>query len=52
MPQYKHIKLLENVERVLAIELLNASQALFFRRPKNISIFMRFYLVLGQKSQK
>ena len=33
-------KVLENVERILAIELLNASQALFFRTQKTSPFLM------------
>ena len=33
----KLVKVVENTERVLAIELLNAAQALEFRRPKHSS---------------
>jgi len=37
-------KLLENVERILAIELLNASQALGFRKPLKSSGFLESFL--------
>src|SRR5690606_9892770 len=36
--------LINNVERVLAIELLNASQALEFRKPKKSSPFIESFL--------
>ena len=36
-------QIIENVERILAIELLNASQALFFRT-KNTSPFLKSYI--------
>ena len=36
-------QIIENVERILAIELLNASQALFFRT-KNTSPFLNSYI--------
>jgi histidine ammonia-lyase len=37
-------KVVENVERILAIELLNASQALAFRAPKKSSEFLEMFL--------
>ena len=37
-------KLIENVERILAIELLNASQALHFRAPLKSSEFIEMFL--------
>jgi histidine ammonia-lyase len=36
--------LINNVERILAIELLNASQAIEFRRPKKTSTFLESFL--------
>ncbi|WP_430409416.1 histidine ammonia-lyase [Kordia sp.] len=39
-------KVIDNVERVLAIELLNASQALVFRAPLKSSEFIETYLLL------
>jgi histidine ammonia-lyase len=36
--------LINNVERILAIELLNASQALHFRKPLNSSAFIESFL--------
>ena len=36
----KCLRILENLETVLAIELLNASQAIEFRRPKKSSPFL------------
>ncbi|WP_461533134.1 histidine ammonia-lyase [Sinomicrobium sp.] len=40
----KCLKLLDNTERVLAIELLNASQALAFRKPERTSPFLEAVL--------
>ena len=40
----KAIKVVDNIERVLAIELLNASQALVFRAPLKSSEFIEAYL--------
>ena len=40
----KCLKIIENVERILAIELLNASQAIEFRRPKKSSDFIENFL--------
>ncbi|MEM6687693.1 MAG: histidine ammonia-lyase, partial [Bacteroidota bacterium] len=40
----KAIKVVDNVERVLAIELLNASQALAFRAPLKSSAFIESFL--------
>ncbi|WP_298513056.1 histidine ammonia-lyase [uncultured Kordia sp.] len=40
----KAIKVVDNVERVLAIELLNASQALVFRAPLKSSEFIETFL--------
>lgn len=40
----KCLKVVENVETVLAIELLNASQAIEFRRPKKTSPFLESLL--------
>nr|WP_321223157.1 histidine ammonia-lyase [uncultured Psychroserpens sp.] len=37
-------KVVDNVEKVLAIELLNASQALYFRKPLNSSPFINSFL--------
>jgi histidine ammonia-lyase len=37
-------KIIENVERILAIELLNASQALAFRAPLKSSHFLEMFL--------
>ena len=35
---------INNVERILAIELLNASQALYFRSPRTSSPFLETFL--------
>jgi histidine ammonia-lyase len=40
----KCFRILENLETVLAIELLNASQALEFRRPKKTSPFLESFV--------
>jgi histidine ammonia-lyase len=42
----KALKVVDNVERVLAIELLNASQALVFRAPMRSSEFIESFLQL------
>ena len=39
------IQLINNVERVLAIELLNASQAMYFRNPVNTSVFLDSFVM-------
>lgn len=43
------LKLVLNVERILAIELLNASQALAFRKPKKTSPFLEQLLTVYRK---
>src|SRR5690606_39682122 len=40
----KCLRLMDNVERILAIELLNASQALLFREPVKTSPFLEEFL--------
>jgi histidine ammonia-lyase len=40
----KALKIAENVERVLAIELFNASQAMEFRRPAKTSPYLESFL--------
>ncbi|WP_130734699.1 histidine ammonia-lyase [Flavobacterium sp. J27] len=40
----KTLRILENLERILAIELLNASQAIEFRRPLKSSNFIEMFL--------
>jgi histidine ammonia-lyase len=40
----KALKIAENVERVLAIELFNASQAMEFRRPAKTSPYLEDFL--------
>ncbi|RAR73907.1 histidine ammonia-lyase [Flavobacterium aciduliphilum] len=40
----KCFKVMENVERILAIELMNASQAIEFRRPLQSSAFIEMFL--------
>jgi histidine ammonia-lyase len=40
----KTLKIVENLERILAIELLNASQALEFRRPLKSSEFIEMFI--------
>jgi histidine ammonia-lyase len=40
----KCLKVMENVERILAIELLNASQAITYRRPLQSSAFIETFL--------
>lgn len=40
----KAFKVLENLERILAIELFNAAQALDFRKPKKTSPFLESFL--------
>jgi histidine ammonia-lyase len=42
-------QLIENVERILAIELFNASQALHFRKPMCTSQFLSAYLLAYKK---
>ncbi|MBC9798400.1 histidine ammonia-lyase [Sinomicrobium weinanense] len=45
----KCLRLLDNVERILAIELINASQALVFREPAQTSPFLREFLEAFRK---
>ncbi len=40
----KALKIVENVEKILSIELLNASQALHFRKPLKTSPFLEAFL--------
>jgi histidine ammonia-lyase len=40
----KCLKIMENLERILAIELMNASQAIEFRRPLQSSNFIEMFL--------
>lgn len=40
----KCLKVMENLERILAIELMNASQAIEFRRPLQSSDFLEMFL--------
>ena len=40
----KTLKIVENLERILAIELMNASQALEFRRPLKSSDFIEMFI--------
>lgn len=40
----KTLKIVENLERILAIELFNASQALEFRRPLKSSVFIENFV--------
>ena len=40
----KCLKIMENLERILAIELMNASQAIEFRRPLQSSDFIELFL--------
>ncbi|MEC4005157.1 histidine ammonia-lyase [Flavobacterium sp. SUN052] len=40
----KCLKVMENLERILAIELMNASQAIEFRRPLQSSEFLELFL--------
>jgi histidine ammonia-lyase len=40
----KCFKIIENLERILAIELMNASQAIEFRRPLKSSTFIEQFL--------
>ncbi len=41
----KTYRIVENIERILAIELLNASQALYFRDPVKTSPFLKSVLI-------
>lgn len=45
----KCLKIIENIETVLAIELFNASQAIHFRRPKKTSPFLESLLEMYRK---
>jgi histidine ammonia-lyase len=45
----KCLKIIENIETILAIELFNASQALHFRKPKKTSPFLESFLEMYRK---
>jgi histidine ammonia-lyase len=45
----KCFKIIENLERILAIELLNASQAITFRKPLKTSTFLETFIDAYQK---
>ena len=45
----KCFKIMENLERILAIELLNASQAITFRKPLKTSAFLETFIDAYQK---
>ena len=40
----KALRVMDNIERILAIELMNASQAIEFRRPLKSSDFIEMFL--------
>jgi histidine ammonia-lyase len=40
----KCLRVMENLERILAIEMMNASQAIEFRRPLQSSEFIEMFL--------
>jgi len=44
----KALKIVENIEKILAIELLNASQAMHFRKPLKTSVFLEHFLAAYQ----
>lgn len=45
----KFLKVIDNVERILAVELLNAAQAIEFRRPAKTSAFLESVLASYRK---
>lgn len=45
-------RLINNVKRILAIELFNGSQALHFRKPKDSSTFIKTFIKAYQKEVK
>lgn len=45
----KCLRIIENIETILAIELLNASQAIAFRAPKKTSPFLESFLEMYRK---
>jgi histidine ammonia-lyase len=45
----KCLRVVENIETILAIELFNASQAIVFRAPKKTSPFLESFLSMYQK---
>jgi len=45
----KCLRILNNVETILSIELFNASQALYYREPKKTSPFLEKFLVMYRK---
>lgn len=46
----KCLKIIENIETILAIELFNASQAIHFRKPKRTSRFLESFLEAYNKT--
>lgn len=46
----KCLKIMDNLERILAIELMNASQAIEFRRPLQSSDFLESFLALYRET--
>jgi histidine ammonia-lyase len=48
----KTYKVLENLERIIAIELLNAAQAMEFRRPAKTSAYLEHFLAAYRKYVK
>lgn len=45
----KFIKVVDNVERILAVELLNAAQAIEFRRPAKTSPALEKFIAMYRK---
>lgn len=48
----KALKVVMNVQKILAIELYNAAQALEFRRPKKSSVYLEEFFMLYRESVK
>lgn len=46
----KCLRIVDNIETILAIELFNASQALVFREPKKTSTFLESFLKMYRKT--
>jgi histidine ammonia-lyase len=46
---HKSVAVMDNLERILAIELMNASQAIEYRRPLQSSAFIEIFFELVEK---
>ena len=51
-PATKCLKIVDNIETILAIELMNASQALAFRNPKKSSQFIEQFDPISKRKAR